>query len=192
MKVSKLVTVMLLVLLSTLDVTAQEVNKNIKNATKVNSPKTLTPIYPKMDATVNDLIAGAELGIYRVAMTSLTLVMKKHKSLENGYSTVLVNSEERMNELLKFDDLTVEFACRVKTDRYQDRGEVNIKIYTTKLGGQKMTIYATEGPDKGATVKINNVKISKKSGIGYVLTGDSENSGRTTNYIIHIYKYVQT
>jgi len=181
--VSKTRILLLIILCVSLSINAQ-IN-NTKPLKDVIKPQTVTPNFPKMDATIKGIINGAAGGTFKISMASLTLT--KYKDTYSSYvgstsfSTVSVSG--KMTPLKKYDALSAGGAFFVNGSK---RVAAEFKIYTTSLGGQKMSIRYTDGFHRGLT-QIKNIYIVKKGRSRYIITGDSEKDGHITNYIFNIY-----
>lgn len=175
-------------MLSATSVNAQiNTNKALKNV-NINKRKIpYNPVYPKMDKVIKEIIdAGAE-GTFKITMASLTLT--KYVDTRSKYigstSYSIVSSSNKFFKLRKYDELTAEGSFYVDGTTEA----ANLKVFTTKLGGQKMTVRHTSGPNEGL-VYLRNIKIIKKGLVNYIITGDAEKNGNTTNYIFNIYRHV--
>lgn len=178
----------LVVLCVSFTVNAQiDPNKPIKDIILTNKPRVFKPIFPKADATIIEIINGAEEGTFKISMASLTLT--KYVDFQSPYvgstSYSIVSSSNKLFQLSKFDELTAEGSFFTNGSRRA----ANVRIFTTRLGGKKMTIRHTEGVNRNL-INIGNLTITKKGAASYIITGDSEKDGNITNYIFNIYRNV--
>ena len=179
-----LITIFLAITSITLNaqINAKRLQKNIR---ATNKPTIFKPNFPKMDATIKEIIDGANEGTYKITMASLTL------GKEAGYGDRYVGSTSTPSTtynqyipLTKSDDLT----AKVKFIDKKSKSFSFITIYTTSLGGQYVKIqHKNSTPHK----PLHNIKITKKGNHRYIITADFNNhDGSITNYIFNVFRYV--
>jgi len=182
---TKITLVLALFMLNTIAVNAQI--KSIKNAPLTTKPTKPKLIYNKADRVIMEIVDGAAEGTFKISMASLTLT--KYVDTQSQYvgstSYTIASSSNKFFNVSKFDELTAEGSFFVNGTRKA----ANVRISTTKLGGQKMTIRHTEGVNTDL-IRIQNLKIIKKSTASYIITGDSEKDGNITNYVFNIFRHV--
>jgi len=156
-----------------------------KNNTIKTKPRVLKPVFPKMDATIKEIIDGANEGTYQFNMASLTL--GKYHNTNRFYvgSMSTSSASNKYYSLTKSDELTARCLFREKNT---GRNDVPIFfIYTTKLGGKYIKIKHKSSDEFR---KLKNIKIAKKGEHRFIITADYEKNGTITNYIFNIYRYV--
>jgi len=158
-------------------------NKPIKDFVLTDKPTVLTPVFPKADPLILEMVANAEDGVYKISMASLNTYPNGKGN--SNWSTPLTSTPNKLFNVHKFDEFTIEGAFQLSDS---NQGAAGVKIYTTKLGGKKMTIRYTEGANKGLVI-ISNLEIKKNGNSRYIITGEAEKDGSVTSYIIHIFRY---
>lgn len=159
----------------------------IKDFTLTNKPTVVTPVILKADPIIKEIISAADEGIYKISMTSSTLRRtKKVNYTGSSWSSQLTSEPGRLYNVLKIDEFSAEGNFYLN----DANGEAaNVRIYTTGVGGKKMTIKYTK--DVKNVITINNLKITKKKPANYIITGESGAEDHITNYIFHVYRHIK-
>ncbi|WP_432410667.1 hypothetical protein [Rasiella sp. SM2506] len=159
----------------------------IKDVVLKDKPKIVKLNLPNADPIIMEIINGADEGTFKISMASLTLT--KYVDTRSPYvgstSYSIVSSSNKFFSLSKYDALTAEGSFFVNGSR----SAANVRIYTTRVGGQKMTIRHTEGVNTDL-ITLSNLEITKKGIASYIITGDSKKDGNITNYIFNVYRHV--
>lgn len=157
----------------------------IKDAVLTNRPKPVTPVITaKADKLVLDMVQNLTDGSFNMSMASLKTY--PNRVGYSDYSIPLTSKPNKLFNAKKFDDLTVEGAFQLSDSKQAAAG---IKIFTTKLGGKKMTILYAEGPNAGL-IPISNIVIEKNGNNRYIITGNTDIDGVFTSYVVHIFRNV--
>lgn len=161
------------------------INLNAQIEILTNKPKIVTPIIPTMDATISEIISGAEEGTYKFTMASITLGKYQDSNYSYVGSTSIPSKTDKIYNLTKSDDLTARCLFREKST-----GSNQVPIFfisTTKIGGKYIKIKHSH-PE--GFRQLGNIKITKKGEHRFIITADYNNNGSTTNYIFNIFRFV--
>jgi len=179
-----LFTTIFLVIIS-ITLSAQINIKKPNNNISITKKRTIfKPILPKADATIKEIIDGANEGTYKITMASLTLGKEISSGRYVGSTSIPSTTYNEYIPLRKKDDLT----AHAKFIDKKSKSYSFITIYTTKLGGQYVKIQHRAST---SFKPLNNLKITKNGNHRYIITADFKNhNGSITNYIFNVFRYV--
>ncbi len=160
-----------------------QINKDILT----QKPGTTKLNYPKMDPIIQKIVQAGEEGTYKITMAAITLTKRvdTHSKYVGSTSYTTVSSSKKFYPLRKADKHTVQAAIGVNNSVTA----ASIKIFTTSIGGQEMTIRYVDGAYDGL-IEIKNLNIKKMGADRFFLTGESNINGDITHYIFNIFKNV--